>query len=51
MDLGKDLLALALITLALAATATSMGLLLAALAKTQQQIGGLSTLLLQALDA
>jgi len=51
MSLGRDPWALVVVTLAAAATATGLGLLVAALAKTQRQIGGISTLLALTLAA
>ena len=51
MSLGHDPLALAMVTLAAAAAATGLGLLVAALGKTQRQIGGISTLLALTLAA
>lgn len=46
MNLGREPLALIPITLALAACATSLGLLVAALATNQQQLGGVSILII-----
>lgn len=51
MNLGQDPLALAVITLATAAAATGMGLLVATMGKTPEQIGGLSTMLALTLAA
>ncbi len=51
MNLGSAPLALVLVTLATAAAATGMGLLVAAFGKTPEQIGGLSTLLALTLAA
>lgn len=51
MTLGNDLLALVLITLAAAAASTGLGLLVAALGKTAEQIGGISTLMVITLAA
>jgi ABC-2 type transport system permease protein len=51
MNLGSSLLALVIVTLATAASATSLGLLVASLGKTPEQIGGLSTLLALTLAA
>jgi len=45
MTLGNDFLALALVTLATAAAATGMGLLVAAIGKTPEQISGIASLL------
>ncbi len=46
LSLGSDPLALVLLVLALALCSTGLGVLIAALARTQNQIGGLSSLLL-----
>jgi ABC-2 type transport system permease protein len=51
MTLGNDPLALVLLTLAAAAASTGLGLLVSALGKTAEQIGGLSTLLVITLAA
>jgi len=51
MNLGNAPLALVLVTLATAAAATGMGLLVASFGKTPEQIGGLSTLLALTLAA
>ena len=51
MSLGHDPLALILLSLASAAAATGMGLLLASLTKTQEQAGSLGTLLAVMLSA
>ncbi len=51
MSLGNDPLALVFLTLAAAAASTGLGLLVAALGKTAEQIGGLSTLLVITLAA
>lgn len=51
MNLGNAPLALVVVTLATAAAATGLGLLVAALGKTPEQIGGLSTLLALTLAA
>ncbi|MDH5605507.1 MAG: ABC transporter permease [Anaerolineae bacterium] len=51
MNLGSSPLALTVVTLATAAAATGLGLLVAALGKTREQIGGLSTLLVLTLAA
>ncbi len=51
MNLGSAPLALVVVTLATAAAATGMGLLVASLGKTPEQIGGLSTLLALTLAA
>lgn len=51
MNLGHDPMALLAVTLATAAAATGLGLLVAALGKTERQIGGLSTLLALTLAA
>lgn len=46
VSLGKDLLGLVLVALAIALCSSTMGILIASLARTEAQIGGLSTLLL-----
>ncbi|MGD2057118.1 MAG: ABC transporter permease [Anaerolineales bacterium] len=46
ISLGNDLLALALAAIVIAFCSSAMGVLIASLARTQAQIGGLSTLLL-----
>jgi len=51
MNLGRDPLALVILTLATGAAATGLGLLVAALGRTRQQIGGISTLLVLVLAA
>ncbi len=51
MNLGNDPLALAAITLATAAAATGLGLLVAALGRTERQISGIATLLALTLAA
>ncbi len=51
MNLGQDPIALLLVTLATAAAATGMGLLVATMGKTPEQIGGLSTMLALTLAA
>jgi len=51
MNLGNAPLALVIVTLATAAAATGLGLLVASLGKTPEQIGGLSTLLALTLAA
>ena len=51
MNLGNDLPALAIVTLAVSASATGLGLLVAALGRTPEQIGGLSALLVLLLTA
>lgn len=51
MELGNDPLALLVVTLATAAAATGMGLLVATMGKTPEQIGGLSTMLALTLAA
>ncbi|MDQ7029670.1 MAG: ABC transporter permease [Ardenticatenia bacterium] len=51
MSLGRAPLALVLVTLATAAAATGLGLLVAALGKTRQQITGIATLLVLVLAA
>jgi ABC-2 type transport system permease protein len=51
MNLGQDPLALLVITMATAAAATGMGLLVATMGKTPEQIGGLSTMLALTLAA
>lgn len=51
MSLGNDGLALVLVTLAASAASTGLGLLVAALGKTPEQIGGLSSLLVVTLAA
>jgi ABC-2 type transport system permease protein len=51
MTLGHDPFALALVTLASGAAATGLGLLVAALGKTAEQIGGISSLLVLTLAA
>ena len=51
MNLGHDPLALVVVTLATAAAATGLGLLVAALGKTERQISGISTLLALTLAA
>ena len=51
MSLGNDWLALVLVTLAASAASTGLGLLVAALGKTPEQIGGLSSLLVVTLAA
>ncbi len=51
MNLGHEPLALILVTLATAAAATGLGLLVAAVGKTREQIGGISTLLVLTLAA
>lgn len=51
MSLGSSPLALLLVTMALAAAATGLGLLVAALGKTPKQVNGISTLLALTLAA
>jgi ABC-2 type transport system permease protein len=51
MDLGSAPLAMVLVSLATSAAATGMGLLVATLGKTPEQIGGLSTMLALTLAA
>jgi ABC-2 type transport system permease protein len=51
MNLGQDPLALIVITMSTAAAATGMGLLVATMGKTPEQIGGLSTMLALTLAA
>ena len=51
MSLGRDPLALVVVTLAAAAAATGLGLLVAAVGKTPEQIGGISSLLVITLAA
>ncbi len=51
MSLGRDPLALAAVSAAVAAAATGLGILVAALATTEEQISGLSTLLILTLAA
>ncbi len=51
MSLGNDLLALVLITLAASAASTGLGLLIASMGRTPEQIGGLSSLLVITLAA
>jgi len=51
MSLGNDPLALVIITLCTAAASTGLGLLVAALGKTAEQIGGISSLLVITLAA
>jgi ABC-2 type transport system permease protein len=51
MSLGNDPLALVLVTLAASASSTGLGLLVSALGKTPEQIGGLSALLVVTLAA
>ncbi|MBI4673347.1 MAG: ABC transporter permease [Chloroflexi bacterium] len=51
MKLGNDLFGLALVTLAVALAATGLGILVAALAKSERQIGGLGTLVILTLAA
>ncbi len=51
MKLGHDLLALALITAATAAAATGLGILVAALAKSEQQVSSLGSLVILTLAA
>ncbi len=51
MNLGNSPAALGIVTLATAAAATGLGLLVAALGKTKSQIGGISTLLALTLAA
>jgi ABC-2 type transport system permease protein len=51
MKLGGDFLALVLVTTAVAAAATGLGILVAALAKSEQQVSGLGTLVILTLAA
>lgn len=51
MGLGRSLAGLAVMTLALAAAATSMGILISALARTNAQVSGLGVLLVIAMAA
>ncbi len=51
MNLGQDPLALILLTISTAAAATGLGLLVATMGKTPEQIGGLSTMLALTLAA
>jgi len=51
LDLGASPAALIAVSLAAAATATGLGVLVSALAKTEAQIGGLTTLLLLTMSA
>jgi ABC-2 type transport system permease protein len=51
MSLGNSLMGLVLVSLAAAATATGLGVLVAALARTEAQIGGLTILVLLTLSA
>jgi ABC-2 type transport system permease protein len=51
ISLGNDLLALALLSITTAAAANGLGLMIAALAKTREQMGGISTLLSVTLSA
>lgn len=51
MSLGNDPLALVVVTLAAAAAATGLGLLVAAVGRTPEQIGGISSLLVITLAA
>jgi len=51
MSLGNDWLALTIVTLATAAASTGLGLLVAAIGKTPEQIGGISSLLVITLAA
>jgi ABC-2 type transport system permease protein len=51
MSLGNDPLALVIVTLCTAAASTGLGLLVAALGKTAEQIGGISSLLVITLAA
>ena len=51
LTLGQDPLALVLVSLMVALCSTGMGILIAALARTEGQIGGLSTLLLWTMGA
>jgi ABC-2 type transport system permease protein len=51
LTLGQDPLALVLVSLMIALCSTGMGILIAALARTEAQIGGLSTLLLWTMGA
>lgn len=51
MKLGHAPLGLALVTVAVSATATALGMLVASLARTEQQISGLSTLVILLLAA
>ena len=51
LDLGASPVALILVSLAAAATATGLGVLVSALARTEAQIGGLTTMLLLTMSA
>ncbi len=51
MKLGNDLVALAFVSIAVAAAATGLGILVASLARSEQQVGGLSTLVILTLAA
>ncbi|MBI3742286.1 MAG: ABC transporter permease [Chloroflexi bacterium] len=51
MKLGNDLFALALISAAVALAATGLGILVAAVARSEEQIGGLTTLVILTLCA
>jgi ABC-2 type transport system permease protein len=51
MDLGHSLLGLVLLSMTLALTATSLGVLLGSLAKTQTQLGAISSILILGMSA